>query len=106
LSTRPDLLPADYIHALSRLQDTIQPVPAERIVQIVQAELKAPIDELFQSFDAQPLATASMAQVHRAVLRDGTVVAVKVQRPGVRQRIEIDLEVLRESLASQRNIRL
>ncbi len=96
LSTRPDLLPADYIHALSRLQDTIQPVPADRIVQIVQSELHAPIDELFQSFDQQPLATASMAQVHHAVLRDGTEVAVKVQRPGVRQRIEIDLEVLRE----------
>jgi ubiquinone biosynthesis protein len=96
LSTRPDLLPPDYIHALSRLQDTIQPVPVDRIVQIVQSELQAPIDELFQSFDQQPLATASMAQVHHAVLRDGTEVAVKVQRPGVRQRIEIDLEVLRE----------
>jgi len=104
MSTRPDLLPADYIHALSRLQDTIQPVPAERIIQIVQAELHAPIDELFKSFDQQPLATASMAQVHRAVLRDGTEVAIKVQRPGVRQRIEIDLEVLREiaTFASRR----
>src|SRR5438105_4838201 len=96
LSTRPDLLPADYIRALARLQDTIQPVPAERIMQIVQSELHKPLDELFQCFDQQPLATASMAQVHRAVLRDGTEVAVKVQRPGVRQRIEIDLEVLRE----------
>src|SRR5712691_7828086 len=96
LSTRPDVLPSDYIRALSRLQDTIQPVPADRIVQIVQSELQAPIHELFQSFDQQPLATASMAQVHHAVLRDGTEVAVKVQRPGVRQRIEIDLEVLRE----------
>ncbi len=96
LSTRPDLLPADYIRALARLQDTIQPVPGERIVQTVQSELQTPVEELFQSFDLQPLATASMAQVHRAVLRDGTEVAVKVQRPGVRQRIEIDLEVLRE----------
>ena len=96
LSTRPDLLPADYIRALSRLQDTIQPVPAERIIQIVQSELRTPIADLFETFDEQPLATASMAQVHRAVLRDGTEVAVKVQRPGVRQRIEIDLEVLRE----------
>ena len=61
LSTRPDLLPANFIHALARLQDTIQPVPADRIVQIIQAELQAPIDELFQSFDHQPLATASMA---------------------------------------------
>jgi ubiquinone biosynthesis protein len=96
LSTRPDVLPAHYIRALARLQDTVQPVPAERIVQIVQSELGAPIDELFQHFDRQPLATASMAQVHRGVLRDGSEVAVKVQRPGVRQRIEIDLEVLRE----------
>src|SRR5438132_1432646 len=96
LSTRPDLLPPHYTHPLSSLQDTIQPVPAERIIQIVQAELHTPIDELFQSFDQEPLATASMAQVHRAVLRDGSEVAVKVQRPGVRQRIEIDLEVLRE----------
>src|SRR5205085_6475897 len=96
LSTRPDLLPADYIRALSRLQDTIQPVPVERIVQIVQSELQRPMGELFQSFDEHPLATASMAQVHRAVLLDGAEVAVKVQRPGVRQRIEIDLEVLRE----------
>ncbi len=96
LSTRPDLLPPDYIHALSRLQHTIQPVPAERIVQIIQAELHAPLEELFLEFDRLPLATASMAQVHRAVLRDGTEVAVKVRRPGVRQRIEIDLEVLRE----------
>jgi len=78
------------------LQDTISPVPAERIEQIVQSELQAPLSEVFESFDRQPLATASMAQVHRAVLRDGSVVAVKVQRPGVRQRIEIDLEVLRE----------
>jgi predicted unusual protein kinase regulating ubiquinone biosynthesis (AarF/ABC1/UbiB family) len=65
-------------------------------MQLVQSELRAPIHELFQSFDERPLATASMAQVHRAVLRDGAEVVVKVQRPGVRQRIEIDLEVLRE----------
>ena len=64
-------------NALSRLQDTIQPVPAARIIQIVQSELNAPIGDLFQSFDDQPLATASMAQVHRAVLRDGAEVAIK-----------------------------
>src|SRR2546425_12231103 len=96
LSTRPDLLPANYIEALSRLQNTVTPVPSDKITAIIESELGAPISELFQSFDCEPLATASMAQVHRAVLSDGTEVAVKVQRPGVRQQIEIDLEVLHE----------
>ena len=96
LSTRPDLLPADYIEALSRLQNTVTPVPVDKITAIVESELGAPIDELFQSFDATPLATASMAQVHCAMLRNGDEVAVKVQRPGVRQRIEIDIEILHE----------
>jgi ubiquinone biosynthesis protein len=96
LSTRPDLLPADYIDALSRLQSTVAPVSSDAIIRIVESELGAPLAQLFRSFDTQPLATASMAQVHRAVLPDGAVVAVKVQRPGVRQRIEIDIEVLLE----------
>jgi ubiquinone biosynthesis protein len=96
LSTRPDLLPADYIAALARLQSTVVPVPADKIFQIVETELGAPIADLFQSFDPQPLAAASMAQVHHATLRNGDEVVVKVQRPGVRQRIEIDIEVLHE----------
>ena len=96
LSTRPDLLPADYITALSRLQNTVTPVPGEKITAIIESELGSSIDELFQSFDCEPLATASMAQVHRAVLRNGEEVAVKVQRPGVRQRIEVDIEILHE----------
>ena len=96
LSTRPDLLPKDYIAALSRLQNTVTPVPSEKITAIIESELGAPITEVFQSFDCEPLATASMAQVHRAVLRGGDEVAVKVQRPGVRQRIEIDIEILHE----------
>src|SRR5205823_1474838 len=96
LSTRPDLLPADYIRALARLQDTITPVPSEQIVRIVESELGAPLCELFASFDRAPLATASMAQVHRATLHDGSEVAVKIQRPQVRRRIEVDIEVLRE----------
>src|SRR5258707_684826 len=96
LSTRPDVLPADYIAALSRLQDTVTPVPHEKIAVIIESELGAPISELFQSFDSTPLATASMAQVHRATLRNGDEVAVKVQRPGIRQRIEIDIEILHE----------
>lgn len=96
LSTRPDLLPPNYIEALSRLQNTVTPVPSDKVTAIIESELGAPIAELFESFDCEPLAAASMAQVHRAVLRDGSEVAVKVQRPGVRQRIEIDIEILHE----------
>jgi len=96
LSTRPDLLPPHYIAALSRLQQEITPVPSEKITNIIENELGAPMAKLFQEFDCEPLATASMAQVHRAVLLDGTEVAVKVQRPGVRQRIEIDIEIMHE----------
>lgn len=96
LSTRPDLLPPDYISALARLQKTIRPVPSAEIVAIVERELGAPLDELFAEFDRVPLATASMAQAHRATLLDGTPVVIKVQRPGVRQRIVADLGVLNE----------
>ncbi len=96
LSTRPDLMPANYIAALSRLQNTVKPVAAEKIVAIIESELGASLSEIFAAFDYEPLATASMAQVHRALLRDGSEVAVKVQRPGVRSQIEIDLEVLHE----------
>lgn len=96
LSTRPDVMPANYVAALSRLQNTVKPVPAEKIVAIIESELGASLDEIFAEFDYEPLATASMAQVHRAVLCDGSEVAVKVQRPGVRSQIEIDLEVLHE----------
>src|SRR5437667_5942614 len=96
MSTRPDLLPANYIKALSRLQNTVTPVPSEKVTAIIESDLGVPISELFQSFDCEPLATASMAQVHRAVLPDGSEVAVKVQRPGVRQQNEIDIEVLHD----------
>jgi ubiquinone biosynthesis protein len=96
LSTRPDIMPPHYIEALKRLQNTVKPVPSDKVTAIIETELGTPVSELFQSFDCEPLATASMAQVHQAVLRDGTEVAVKVQRPGVRNQIEIDLEVLHE----------
>lgn len=96
LSTRPDLLPKEYVQALARLQDGITPVPSETILRIVEHELGRPIPELFRSFEAAPLATASMAQVHRATLPDGTEVAVKVQRPGVREQTQRDMVVLRE----------
>ncbi len=94
LSTRPDLVPDPYARALSRLQDRLAPVPFAEIVQVVTAELGVRLSKAFSRFDPQPLAAASLGQVHRAALRDGRQVAVKVQRPGIAQRVAEDLEVL------------
>lgn len=96
LSTRPDLLPPDYIAALARLQDCVAPIPGGETLNIVESELGGPVEAFFSDFDCQPVAVASMAQVHRAVLADGTLVAVKVLRPGVRRQIEVDPEVLHD----------
>ncbi|MFZ2445572.1 MAG: AarF/ABC1/UbiB kinase family protein [Syntrophobacteraceae bacterium] len=93
LSTRSDMLPSDYIEALSRLQDRAEEFSFQKVREIVASELGLPIERLYSSFDETPLAAASLAQVHRAVLRDGRSVAVKVQRPGIRRRIAGDLEV-------------
>src|SRR5262245_6228092 len=94
LSTRADLLPEPYLRALSRLQDDVAPVPFREIEAVVQAELGVRISKAFRRFDPTPIAAASLGQVHRAVLRDGREVAVKVQRPGVRLQVADDLEVL------------
>jgi ubiquinone biosynthesis protein len=96
LSTRPDLLPRDYIAALARLQDCVGPIPGEQTLGIVERELGGSVDAFFADFDCQPVAAASMAQVHRAVMPDGTAVAVKVLRPGVRRQVDVDLEVLHD----------
>lgn len=96
LSTRPDLLPDVYIDALSRLQDNVEPFPAEEAEAIVAAELGVRVNKAFLEFEREPMAAASLGQVHRARLRDGRPVAVKVQRPGVRERIVEDLDALEE----------
>jgi ubiquinone biosynthesis protein len=94
LSTRAELLPVPYLKALSRLQDRVEPFPFELVETIVAAELGVRLSKAFSEFERTPLAAASLAQVHRAALRDGRPVAVKVQRPDVRERIAEDMEVL------------
>ncbi len=96
LSTRSDLLPPVYLQALARLQDDVEPFGFEEVERIVEEQLGARISKAFQSFDHEPAAAASLGQVHRAVLRDGRAVAVKVQRPGIRARVVDDLEVIDE----------
>lgn len=96
LSTRADLMPGPYLDALSRLQDHIEPFPFEEVERIVSGELGVRISKAFADFDATPLAAASLAQVHRASMRDGRAVVVKVQRPDIRELIVGDLEALGE----------
>ena len=96
LSTRADLLPPPYLLALGRLQDQIEPFPFSEVEQIVESELGFRISKGFESFDATPLAAASLGQVHRAALRDGRPVAVKVQRPNIRERVAEDLATLQD----------
>ena len=97
LSTRADLLPEAYLESLSRLQDDVEPFAFEEVQQIVSRELGARLSKLFAEFDPKPTAAASLAQVHRAVMRDGRAVVVKVQRPGIRPQIVDDLEALEET---------
>jgi predicted unusual protein kinase regulating ubiquinone biosynthesis (AarF/ABC1/UbiB family) len=85
-----------YMEALSRLQDRVEPFPSAIAEQIVQDELGVRMSKLFAHFDPEPIAAASLGQVHRATLRDGRPVAIKVQRPDIRERIMADLEALNE----------
>ena len=94
LSTRFDLLPPAYTTALTRLQDTVEPIPFAEVREVVEAELGATIGERFSDFSMDPLASASIGQVHAATLRNGHEVVVKVQRPGVRETVREDMEVL------------
>lgn len=96
LSSRSDLLPPPYLEALSRLQSDVKPLPTEAIRQVIEDELGVRISKAFKEFDDKPIGTASLSQVHKAELRNGREVAVKVQRPDVRQIVPQDFRVLDE----------
>lgn len=93
-SNRPDMLPADLIESLEKLQDAVPPFSEDESVRTIEQELKRPISELFREFTRTPIASASIAQVHRAMLKDGQRVAVKVRRPRITDTIAVDLEIL------------
>jgi ubiquinone biosynthesis protein len=95
LSTRADLLPAEFIDELALLQDQVPPFPIAQVRQQITEAFHRPMEELFPTFDTEPIAAASIAQVHRAVTQDGLEVVVKVQRPGIAEQIRADLSVLR-----------
>jgi ubiquinone biosynthesis protein len=94
LSTRPDLMPADFVNELAKLQDEVPPFPFGEVKDVVEAEFGKPSEELFDELEEQPLASASIGQVHKARLKDGEAVAVKIQRPGIQKVIEVDLEIM------------
>jgi len=94
LSTRPDLVPVDFIKELSKLQDNVPSSPFSEVSKIIESELGAPPEDIFDFFEKAPLASASIGQVYRATLKDGEEVAVKVQHPGIKKIIEVDLEIM------------
>ncbi|MCK5109117.1 MAG: AarF/ABC1/UbiB kinase family protein, partial [Methanosarcinales archaeon] len=94
LSTRPDLIPMEFITQFEKLQDKVPPFPFEDVKRTIESELRAPIAMIFRDFDETPVAAASIGQVHRATLATGEDVAVKVQRPDIKKTIEVDLEIM------------
>jgi ubiquinone biosynthesis protein len=94
ISTRPDLLPPEYINELSRLQDDVPPEPWEPIRACIEEDLGQPIDQVFAHFDETPMAAASLGQVHAATLASGQEVVVKIQRPDIEHVIDVDLDIL------------
>lgn len=94
MSTRADLLSAPYLRELARLQDRVPSFPAEESRRLIESELGAPVSALFARFDDKPIAAASIAQIHAARLADGREVVVKVERPGIRSVVAVDLEIM------------
>lgn len=96
LSTRADLLPPAYLDALAKLRDDVDPFPADEAIRVVEDELGVRVSKAFKSFYRRPIGAASLGQVHKAAMRDGRLVAVKVQRPGIRRQAMEDMEVISE----------
>ena len=95
LSTRPDIVGVDIANELAKLQDKVPPDPFELIKEEIEQELNSPLYEIFLEFNEEPVASASIAQVHQAKLKDGTLVAVKVQRPNIIDQIKKDITIMR-----------
>ncbi|HYY07953.1 MAG TPA: AarF/UbiB family protein [Actinomycetota bacterium] len=109
LSTRPDLLPAEFIEELATLQDNVPPLTEEQVVSVMEQELGVPWEDVFETVDPNPLAAGTIAQVHRASLANGEKVVIKVQRPDARELIEQDLallEVFSEKAAKRPSLKL
>ena len=96
ISTRPDVLPPEFIAELSRLQDEVPSVPWEEIKPRIESELGKTLEDLFAYINPTPMAAASLGQVHSATLHDGKRVVIKVQRPNIRRNINLDLDILRD----------
>lgn len=96
LSNRPDILPEELIIELQKLQSNVQPFAFDKVKEIIEVDTGQRLDEVFQSFEEKPLGSASIGQVHKAVLHDGTEVVVKVRRPKVKQIVAIDISVMRD----------
>jgi ubiquinone biosynthesis protein len=94
LSLRPDIIPEGIANEFRKLQDAVPPFPIHQVRDIIQTQLKSPVDKLFKSFSDKPVAAASIAQVHRACTFNDEEIAIKIQRPGIRSIIETDLDIL------------
>lgn len=94
LSNRPDVIPLELVAEFEKLQTRVPPFPAEEARKIIEQELGKSVDDLFMNFDDLPFASASIAQVHKAKLKDGTQVVLKVRRPGITEKIELDIEIM------------
>ncbi len=94
LSARPDALPAEYVKALQHLQDKVEPVSFEEARKVIEDEFQRPLADIFDRIEEKPIASASIGQVHRAWLKDGQMVAVKVQRPGIDEMIRADVNIM------------